>query len=151
MIRPTQSQAGEEMFSISDCQTTSQRKRFEEIAEELTGTDQAFIPPFPGSVAKYLSPKSAFCRKQGEIFPFIAWRDGKPVGRIAAIINRAHNAYHHDQAGFFGFFECEDNQETANALFAKAAETLRAKGCDQHARPLQPEHQRRVRSARRSL
>lgn len=108
------------------------------MAEELTGTDPAFIPPFPGSIAKYLSPKSAFCRRQGDIFPLIAWRDGRPVGRIAAIINRAHNEYHHDKAGFFGFFECENNQETADALFARAAEILRSKGCTEMRGPYNP-------------
>jgi len=108
------------------------------VAEDLTGTDPAFTPPFPGSVAKFLSPKSAFCSRQGEIFPFIAWRDGKPVGRIAAIINRAHNEYHRDTTGFFGFFECEDNPETARALIEKASEVLRARGLTSIRGPYNP-------------
>ncbi len=98
----------------------------------------AFTPPFPGSVAKYLSPKSAFSRRHGDIYPFIAWRDGKPVGRIAAIINRTHNEYHKDRTGFFGFFECEDNAETARALFAKVEALLREKGCDSVRGPYNP-------------
>ena len=96
----------------------------------LHGTDPAFIPPFPGSVVKYLSPQSAFQKRHGEIFPFIAWRNGRPVGRIAAIVNRSHNEYHRDRTGFFGFFECENQAETAAALFAKASEVLREKGLE---------------------
>jgi GNAT superfamily N-acetyltransferase len=116
------------MYSISACKTPKEKKLFERLAESLHGKDPAFIPPFPGSIVKYLSPKSAFCRAHGEIHPFLAWRDGRPVGRIAAIINRSHNTYHHDKAGFFGFFECEDNGETAAALFAHVENFLAERG-----------------------
>ncbi|MEO8204768.1 MAG: hypothetical protein ABI615_01215 [Chthoniobacterales bacterium] len=77
---------------------------------------------------KYLSPGHPFNRMHGETHPFIAWRDGRPVGRIAAIINHSHNTHYKDTTGFFGFFDCEDNVETAKALFDKAAALLREKG-----------------------
>jgi hypothetical protein len=79
------------MNSIYPCRTQKEQKLFERLPEIFHGRDQAFIPPFPGSIVKYLSKTSAFNRLYGEIHPFLAWRDGKPVGRIAAIINRAHN------------------------------------------------------------
>lgn len=53
---------------------------------------------------------------------------GEVVGRIAAIENRQHNRYYNDKIGFFGFFECVDNQEVANALFDAAAGWLRDRG-----------------------
>lgn len=98
------------------------------MAEILHRTDPAFIPPFPGSIAKYLSPKSAFHLRHGTITAFVAIRDGKPVGRIAAIVNRSHNGRYSDKTGFFGFFECENNPATAKALFDKAADVLREAG-----------------------
>lgn len=116
------------MVSVSLCRSARECRQFETVAEDLHHADSSFIPPFPGSVAKYLSPKSPFNRRHGEIFPLIAWRDGKVAGRIAAIINRSHNAYYNDKTGFFGFFECEDNIETAQALFDAAAAILREKG-----------------------
>jgi len=58
---------------------------------------------------------------------FIAERDGVPSGRIAAIVNHNHNREHHENIGFFGFFECADDQEAANALFETASEWLRAR------------------------
>lgn len=61
---------------------------------------------------------------------FLAERDGMVVGRIAAIANRLHNETHHDKVGFFGFFECEDRQETADALFGRAGAWLRERGFD---------------------
>jgi len=59
----------------------------------------------------------------------LIWRDGV-VGRIAAIHNRAHNEFHGDRVGFFGFFECVNDQAIANALFAAAASWLRQRGLD---------------------
>ncbi len=56
-------------------------------------------------------------------------RDGV-VGRIAAIHNRAHNQFHGDRVGFFGFFECVNDQAIANALLATAASWLRQRGLD---------------------
>ncbi len=126
------------MVAVSVCQTSRENNQFEKVAEDLLFADPAFIPPFPGSIAKYLSPQSAFHRRHGEIHPLVAWRDGNPVGRIAAIINRSHNEHYQDKVGFFGFFDCEDNQETANALFSKAAEILRHKGCASVRGPYNP-------------
>ncbi|HEY5811605.1 MAG TPA: hypothetical protein VIT23_03005, partial [Terrimicrobiaceae bacterium] len=117
----------QKMFSITLCRTRKEQRVFERLPEVLHGSEPAFIPPFPGSVVKYLSPKSAFNRLSGEIYPFLAWREGQPVGRIAAILNRAHNEYYRDQTGFFGFFDCENNVELASALFRAAAEVLRSR------------------------
>jgi GNAT superfamily N-acetyltransferase len=61
---------------------------------------------------------------------FLAERDGQVVGRIAAIHNRLHNETHSDRVGFFGFFECVNDQAVADALLTSAAEWLRALGLD---------------------
>lgn len=98
------------------------------MSESLHGTDPAFIPPFPGSIAKYFSPGSAFNTRHGEMVAFIAIRDGRPVGRIAAIVNRTHNERYSDRTGFFGFFECENDPETARLLFEEAGAFLRRAG-----------------------
>ena len=50
------------------------------------------------------------------------------VGRIAAVINDAHNQYHHEQAGFFGLFECLHDAEVATALLQAAASWVRERG-----------------------
>jgi len=126
------------MLSVAACETTREKRLFERLPEILHQKDPAFIPPFPGSVVKYLSPNSPFNRLYGEIHPFLAWKDGRPVGRIAAIVNRAHNERYHDKAGFFGFFDCANDPALAHALFEKAAEVLRAKGLTSLRGPYNP-------------
>jgi GNAT superfamily N-acetyltransferase len=68
--------------------------------------------------------------EHGEAEYFLAERDGRVVGRIAAIANRLHNATHSDRVGFFGFFESQDDAAVAAALFDAAAEWLRGRGFD---------------------
>ncbi len=64
----------------------------------------------------------------GDVQPFLAHRNGRVVGRIAAIVNRAHNEFHHDTVGFFGFFESVNDNEVAGALFKAAEDFVKANG-----------------------
>jgi ribosomal protein S18 acetylase RimI-like enzyme len=56
---------------------------------------------------------------------FLARRDGRVVGRIAAIVDDEHNRVHQEKIGFFGFFECEEDREVAAALFREAEDWVR--------------------------
>jgi hypothetical protein len=69
---------------------------------------------------------------------FIARRDGRPVGRIAAIENRAHNTFHADRVGFFGFFESVNDPEVARALLRSAAAWLHGRGLSTIRGPMNP-------------
>jgi GNAT superfamily N-acetyltransferase len=69
---------------------------------------------------------------------FVARRAGVPVGRIAAIHNRLHNAVHHDRTGFFGFFECVDDAKIAGRLLQMAAAWLAGHGCTEMVGPVSP-------------
>lgn len=126
------------MLSISACRSSREMTLFERLPELLHKSHPAFIPPFPGSVVKQLSPRSPFNRLYGTIHPFLAWRDNRPVGRIAAIVNCAHNERYQDKTGFFGFFDCENDEATARALFEKAGAVLLAEGRETLRGPYNP-------------
>ena len=126
------------LISINECHSAKERRAFERVPEVLHRGNPAFVPAFPFSIAKLLSPKSVFHRLHGTIRPFIACRGGRPVGRIAAIINRSHNEHHQDRVGFFGFFDCENDAETADLLFSKLREVLHAEGMESIRGPYNP-------------
>ena len=68
--------------------------------------------------------------EHGEVELFLAYRNGTPVGRIAAVENSLHNQVHEDRLGFFGQFECIDDPEVAHALLDRAAEWVENRGFD---------------------
>jgi GNAT superfamily N-acetyltransferase len=68
--------------------------------------------------------------KHAEAEYLLAWRDGRPVGRISAHIDHRFNEFQDNRWGLFGFFECEDSTESAHALLAAAADWLRERGRD---------------------
>jgi len=70
--------------------------------------------------------------------PFLVLRDGRPVGRIAAIENRSHNEYHQDRTGFFGFFESIDDVQVARRLVGVASEWLAERKLDSMRGPYNP-------------
>jgi len=89
-----------------------------------------WAPPLKHDVRALLSKTKNPFFQHAEAEYFLAERDGDVIGRIAAISNRLHNETHDDRVGFFGFFECRDDPDAAGALFAAAAEWLRARQHD---------------------
>ncbi|WP_344160764.1 hypothetical protein [Nocardiopsis rhodophaea] len=64
----------------------------------------------------------------GEAELFVAYRDGRPVGRVAALINHRHNELHDPDVGFFGLFDVVDDEAVARRLVEAAADWLRTRG-----------------------
>lgn len=105
-------------------------RRFIDLPYRLHRRDPNWVPPFRAEVRKLLDRQSNPFFAHAEAEYFLAERDGTVVGRIAAIHNRLHNEVHHDRVGFFGFFECENDFPTAQALLDTATTWVREHGCD---------------------
>jgi hypothetical protein len=104
------------------------RNRFIDVPFHLYAPDSNWAPPLRVSLSALLNPDKNPFWKHAEIEGYIATRGGQPVGRIAAIVNRAHNEFHEDTVGFFGYFECGEEQDVTDALFNRAATWLTARG-----------------------
>ena len=94
--------------------------RFLDVPERLYSNDPNWITPLRSDVAKVFSDENPFFR-HAEIQLFVAHRGKTDVGRIAAIVDREHNEFHGEKTAFFGFFESENDPETAGLLFDAAA------------------------------
>jgi len=97
-----------------------------------------WVPPLRAAVKDAIDTEKNPFYKKAVIQLFIAEREGKPVGRIAAIQNHAHNEFHQDTIGFYGFFESIDDLNVANALFDAAATWLKDKGLTAMRGPVNP-------------
>lgn len=76
--------------------------------------------------------------KTADVEMFLAFRDGHVVGRIMAILNHAYNEFHDEHAGFFGFFEVEDDAAAATTLLEAARDWVLAQGADIIRGPVNP-------------
>jgi hypothetical protein len=95
-----------------------------------------WVPPLRADVQLLFDAAKNPFFEHAEVQSFLAERAGSPgsagraVGRLAAIHNRAHNAFQEDRVGFWGFFECENDPEAATALFDAAEAWLAERGLD---------------------
>ncbi|HJR15988.1 MAG TPA: GNAT family N-acetyltransferase [Gemmatimonadales bacterium] len=105
-------------------------RRFIDLPYQLHARDPVWVPPLRRDVELLLSRTRNPFFEHAEAEYFIAERGGRVVGRIAAISNRLHNETHDDRVGFFGFFECIDDQRVADALLNTAAEWCRERHHD---------------------
>ena len=115
-------------------------RRFVDLPWRLFDRDQfpQWVPPLRTTVRDALDREKHPFYADADRELFLARRDGRIVGRIAAIENRAHNRWHHDRVGFWGFFECIDDQEAADALFDAVTRWLGARGLDVVRGPMNP-------------
>jgi GNAT superfamily N-acetyltransferase len=95
---------------------------------QLYKGDPCWVPPLIEERRDYFDPKKnplyEHCRYQ----LFIARCDGRIAGTIGAIVNDNHNRVHEELMGAFGFFECIDDQQVADALLDAAEDWCRAQG-----------------------
>ncbi len=100
--------------------------------------DKNFVPPIIADRKKLLDRAKNPFYMHSELQEFLAYKDGEIVGRIAAVKNDNHNKTHNDKVGFFGFFECVNEQEVANKLFDACKNWLLERGLDTMRGPVDP-------------
>jgi GNAT superfamily N-acetyltransferase len=103
-------------------------KAFIDLPFRLHANRPLWTPPLKLERRMFLNRKLNPFFSHGEAEYFLAWKDGRVVGRITAQVNDAFNEYQQKNWGWFGFLEFEDDQEVVEALLAAAEEWCRARG-----------------------
>jgi len=115
--------------TVRPVRTRRDRKRFIDFPYRFYKNHDYWVPPLRLDVAHTLNPQKNPFFEHGKIQLFLAEdASGTVVGRIAGIVNGMHLKKYGDGNGFFGFFECEERYETAEALLDAACGWLRAQG-----------------------
>ncbi len=123
------------MITIIEVKTKKQRKEFVEYPLRLYKGNRYFVPPLYGDEMKMFTDKNVYFNTCDSAF-FLAQREGKTVGRIQGIIQRQYNEIHGEKKLRFSRFDCEDNEETARALFAAVEAWGKAMGMTEVVGPL---------------
>ena len=116
------------MFQINEVKDNAAGNIFIRAFYAFYKNDPSYIIPLESEVKKIFDPKNNSFFKHGDCNRWILYKDGKPVGRIAAFINYQKTTVAEVPAGGVGFFECINDQEAANTLFTTAFNWLKAKG-----------------------
>jgi GNAT superfamily N-acetyltransferase len=118
--------------------TRRQQEQFIELPWNLYAGDPMWVPPLLLEHRRLLGYRHHPFHDLNPMRTFLATREGRPVGRVAALVNRAHIEQYGQPQGFFGFFESIDEPEVAHALFDAAAAWLRQQGMQSVRGPANP-------------
>jgi GNAT superfamily N-acetyltransferase len=115
-------------LTIRQVRSTQDKLAFIRMLWDIYAGDAHWVPPLVMDRLKLIDEEKNPLYEHATSALFLAERNGTIVGRIGAIINHRHNEVHQEKQGCFGFFECIDDVQVAQALFAEAEGFLRGKG-----------------------
>jgi hypothetical protein len=125
-------------LQVRPARTARDRRRFLDLPYKLYRRHPHWIAPLRIAQKDILNTKGHPFYRTSDVEMFLAERDGRTVGRIMAILNHAHNEFHDERAGFFGFFEVENDFEAAALLLGAAGEWVRSRGAEVIRGPVNP-------------
>lgn len=100
------------------------------VAGYVQSSDPRWVPPLQHERRRQWSPRHpAFLTLQAQAF--VARRGSQPVGTISAQVDALLEPMDGKRIGYFGQFECVDDQAVADALLDQARQWLLEAGCDQ--------------------
>ena len=103
---------------------------FINFPHDLYEGDPCYVPEIYMGQKDMMNPKKYPFYKYGKAKFYLALKEGKVVGRIAAIDNTNYNRHHKSSVGFFGFMDFIEDQEVVDALLDQAKSFAKSNGYD---------------------
>lgn len=117
-------------YEVTHVESKRDQKEFMEILWRLYKGDPNWIPPIRMSQKQLVGFQKHPFYDNAKSRAFIVRKDGNVVGRIVGIVNHGHNERFKEKRGFFGFFDCIDDEQAARELFTAACRYLKNEGMD---------------------
>ena len=114
-------------FQVLAVTSAAEQKIFLDVPITVYAHDRHWVSPLRSDVAKKFDASNPFFQ-YGRLQQFVAVRDAKPIGRIVAAVNDRLVDREGKKIGIFGFFECIEDFEVAQALLNAASQWLREQG-----------------------
>jgi len=125
-------------LEVRPVHTRPERRAMLDLPGSLYRGDPNWVPPLRITHREMLGFAHNPFYDRNMIQPFVAWRGGEPVGRIAAVLNRGHNQRYEERRGFWGFFDSVDDQQVADALFDTVRDWFHRQGIFKLRGPVNP-------------
>ena len=121
---------------IIPVQTKSQWRDFHHLPYGIYRDDPNWVAPLLLERSFHFQPAHNPYFKHARAAFFLAYQNGKPVGRITAQIDQLVQDRYQDGMGHFGFIEAIDDAEVFAALLKEAENWLRSQGMKRIAGPI---------------
>jgi hypothetical protein len=126
-------------IEVTAVTSAKQLKAFIDFPHTLYKGVENYVPQLFRQQKELLDPWKSPFAEHSSMKLFLAMKDGQIAGRIGAIENSVYNRFHNDPMGFFGFFDCRDDQEVAAALLSACSSWLEKRGLDGMRGPVNPD------------
>lgn len=113
---------------ITEVLSRSDESQFLRVPFDIYADDTDWVPPLMLDEKRRWDIKHNSSLIERSHWRFLAWRGNRPVGRIAASLDPSFAQRWYPESGFFGFFECIDDDEVASALLEVAEKRLAKEG-----------------------
>ncbi|MDO4852615.1 MAG: N-acetyltransferase, partial [Clostridia bacterium] len=123
------------MVTIREVRTRKEQREFLNFPLDLYRENPNFVPPLYGDEKKIFCKNYVYYDTCEAVY-YNAYRDGKIVGRISGILQKAANEKNHEKRVRFTRFDAIDDQEVASALFGAVEAWAKQKGMDTICGPL---------------
>ncbi len=123
---------------VNPVRSRRERREFLRLPWELYQRDGNWVPPLLRNQEQLVGYRRHPFHQIAEVQTYVAVRGGRVVGRVAVLVNHRHNQTYNEQRGFFGFFECVDEQQVAAALFDACRAWLAERGIYRMRGPANP-------------
>lgn len=110
--------------------------RFIKFPFSLYRDDPLWVPPLISQERSQFDPDRNPAYRYCDADFFLVRRDGRTVGRVAALVNRRYLEKTGRQCGRFGWFECIEDREAAGMLMDAAEEWLADRGMTEVSGPM---------------
>jgi GNAT superfamily N-acetyltransferase len=113
---------------LREVQNRRDLKTFIYLPDKIHRDQANWVPPLHMDEWKY------FDRKKNKTFGYcpaillLAWRDGRPVGRVMGIVNSRFNEFRGVKLARFGYLETWEEPEVVHALLARVEDWARGLG-----------------------
>jgi len=116
------------MVEIKEVKTKGDIKKFVNYPHKLYKKIDNFVPFLNVDEINKFDKKKNESYDDCEVKCFLAYKDGKIVGRIAGIIQKLYNDKVNEKRVRFSRFDCIDDEEVSNALFKEVESWAKSKG-----------------------
>lgn len=117
------------MITVEKVHTESQKKEFLEFPARLYQHDDHYIRPLNQDIESIFSPEKNKFHKNGECERFLFKNaQNETVGKVAVFINKTYQQQ--QPTGGIGFFDCINDQDTANFIFDHCKNWLQQRGME---------------------